>query len=91
MSQTNVPTEFNKPNTDLPEATTLVVPAENESAPGAWVLCRPVGCFDRICSKEGSAEAALRFRDDRTKPWKGDLTKHMNTSVVRSRLPCLGI
>jgi hypothetical protein len=45
-----------------------VVPAETESAPGAWVLCRPVGCFDLICSKEGSAEAALRFRDDRTKP-----------------------
>jgi hypothetical protein len=76
MSQTNVSVELPKPDTneskrpdnESSEGATLVPPAETESVPGAWVLCRPVGCFDVICSSEGSTEAALHFHDDRTKP-----------------------
>jgi hypothetical protein len=67
MYLSNTSTGGNKPADEVTEGSAIVPTAEGENVQVARVLSRPDGCFNSICSKEGKATAALRFRHDRTR------------------------
>jgi hypothetical protein len=66
MSSSPTAVAHTEPNAQVTEEAPSVPLPDAEAMKGASALCRPRRCFDLICSREGSAIAALKFRDDRT-------------------------